>query len=75
MKTPPMNTSSTSCLISTATTAIAPPSPSDPTSPMKISAGWALYQRKPRLAPVIEPQKMVSSEVCGLRASCRYSAS
>ena len=54
---------------------MAPPSASDPTSPMKISAGCALYQRKPRLAPVIEPQKMVSSEVRGLRASCRYSAS
>ena len=41
---------------------------------MKISAGCALYHRKPMLAPVIEPQKTVSSEVCGLRASCRYSA-
>src|ERR1039458_8338995 len=74
-KTPPMNTSSTSCLTSTATTAMAPPSPSAPTSPMKISAGCALYQRNPTLAPVIDPQKTVSSEVCGLRASCRYSAS
>ena len=61
-----MKTSSTSCLISTATTAMAPPSPSDPTSPMKISAGCALYQRKPRLAPVIEPQKIVSSCVCAI---------
>src|SRR5271157_3253671 len=75
MNTPPMNSSRISCLINTATTAIAPPSPSAPTSPMKISAGCALYQRNPKLAPVIDPQKMVSSEVCGLRASCRYSAS
>ena len=55
--------------------AIAAPSESAPTSPMKISAGCALYQRKPRLAPVIEPQKIVSSLVRGLRASCKYSAS
>ena len=34
-----------------------------------------MYQRNPRLAPVIEPQKMVSSLVRALRASCRYSAS
>src|ERR1035437_9487527 len=74
-KTPPMNTSSTSCLMSTATTAMAAPSPSAPTSPMKISAGCALYQRKPTMAPVIDPQNTVSSDVCGLRASCRYSAS
>ena len=58
--------------MSTATTAMAPPKPSEPTSPMKISAGCALYQRKPRLAPVMEPQKMVSSLVRGLRANCRY---
>src|SRR5690349_7441892 len=75
MKMPPMNSSSTSCLISTATSAIAPPNPSDPTSPMKISAGCALYQRNPSAAPVIDPQKVVSSDVCGFLASCRYSAS
>ena len=27
-------------------------------------AGCALYQRKPRLAPTIEPQKIVSSPAC-----------
>ena len=51
---PPMKSSSSSCLISTATVPMAPPSASEPTSPMKISAGWALYQRKPRLAPVMD---------------------
>jgi hypothetical protein len=28
---------------------------------MKISAGYELYQRKPRLAPTSAPQKIVSS--------------
>ncbi len=60
-KTPPTNTSSSSCLIRMATVPSAPPSASDPTSPMKISAGCALYQRKPRLAPTRAPQKIVSS--------------
>src|ERR1035437_8189192 len=32
---------------------MAPPRASEPTSPMKISAGWALYQRKPMEAPTI----------------------
>ena len=29
---------------------------------MKTSAGCALYQRNPRLAPTIEPQKIVTSD-------------
>jgi hypothetical protein len=40
---------------------------------MKISAGCALYQRKPSDAPVMEPQKMVSSLAPGVRARSRYS--
>ena len=69
-----MNTSSNSCLIRTATTPIAPPSDSEPTSPMKISAGCALYQRKPMDAPVIAPQKTVNSDAPGRRARSRYLA-
>src|SRR6185295_20155159 len=51
-----------------------PPSANDPTSPIKMSAGCALYQRKPRDAPVIAPQKMVNSEAPGVRARSRYLA-
>ena len=58
--------SSNSCLISTATVPIAPPSAKEPTSPMKTSAGWALYQRNPMAEPTMEPQKMVSSETWGI---------
>ena len=46
-----MNGSSNSCLIMTATVPIAPPSASEPTSPMKTSAGCALYQRNPMAEP------------------------
>ena len=42
-----------------------PPSDSEPTSPMNISAGCALYQRKPREAPTSAPQKTVSSPTRG----------
>ena len=58
---PPMKGSRNSCRMMTATVPMAPPSASEPTSPMKTSAGWALYQRKPIEAPTIEPQKTVSS--------------
>src|SRR6185503_10487574 len=61
---PPTSTSSSSCLHSTATVPMAPPSASDPTSPMNISAGWALNQRKPRLAPASAVQKIVTSAAC-----------
>ena len=39
----------------------APPSASEPTSPMNTSAGYELNQRKPRLAPTSAPQNTVSS--------------
>ena len=54
-----------------ATVPRAPPRPSDPTSPMKISAGYELYQRNPRLAPTSAPQKIVSSPAGGKRTSSR----
>ena len=54
-------TSRISCLMSSATVPSAPPSPSEPTSPMKMSAGWQFHHRKPRLAPTSAPQKIVSS--------------
>ena len=40
---------------------MAPPRASEPTSPMKIFAGWALYHRNPMEAPTIVPQKTVNS--------------
>src|SRR6202049_3948525 len=76
-----MNGSSNSCLMMTATVPIAPPRASDPTSPMKTSAGCALYQRNPMDDPTIAPQKMVNSATCGMRCrseerrvgkECRY---
>ena len=39
--------------VSTAKPASAPPSASEPVSPMKIWAGEAFHQRKPKQAPVI----------------------
>ena len=71
MNTPPINGSSSSCLITTATVPIAPPSASDPTSPINTSAGCALYQRKPIDAPTIAPQKIVNSPTSGIRCSSR----
>ena len=61
-----------SCLIRMATVPSAPPSPREPTSPMKRSAGYELYQRNPRLAPTSAPQKIVSSAASeSRRTSCR----
>ena len=48
---PPITISSTSVLVITAMPAIAPPSPSEPVSPMKIAAGNELNHRKPTQAP------------------------
>src|SRR5688572_26812949 len=74
-KTPPTIGSSSSCLMRMATVPSAPPSASDPTSPMKMSAGYELYQRNPRLAPTKDPQKIVNSAAGEKRTSSRYSAS
>src|SRR6476646_896130 len=72
-KIPPINGSSSSCLMITATVPMAPPSASEPTSPIKISAGCALYQRKPMLEPTMAPQKTVTSATWGIFCSSRYS--
>src|SRR3954471_16956935 len=73
--TPPTITRTNSCLMRSATVPSAPPSASEPTSPMKMSAGYELYQRNPRLAPTSAPQKIVSSPMSGdTVCSCRYSA-
>ena len=40
-----------------ATTPSVAPSDSEPVSPMNISAGWTLYQRKAKMAPTTVKQK------------------
>ena len=45
---PPITASTISCLVATAIVPNMPPSASDPVSPMKIEAGGALNQRKPK---------------------------
>ena len=54
-----------------ATVPSAAPSASDPTSPMKISAGYELYQRNPSDAPTSEPQNTVNSATGGKCTSSR----
>src|SRR5580700_1879922 len=72
--TPPINGSSNSCLMITATVPIAPPSASEPTSPMNTSAGCALYHKNPIDDPTIAPQKIVNSPTCGIFGISRYVA-
>src|SRR5436190_16600675 len=60
-KTPPTRKSSISCFVAQAITPSAPPSGSEPESPMKTWAGWLLNQRKPSVAPSIAAQKTVTS--------------
>jgi hypothetical protein len=48
-----------------------PAQASEPVSPMKILAGGALYQRKPRPAPSSDPQSTTSSPTPGTKWSCR----
>src|SRR3954471_24765760 len=70
--TPPTITRTNSCLMRSATVPSAPPSASEPTSPMKMSAGYELYQRNPRLAPTSAPQKTVSSPAAANPTSSKY---
>ena len=58
---PPIIASTISCFTIIATEAIEPPRDSEPVSPINILAGGALYQRKPKQDPTIEPQKIDSS--------------
>ena len=60
-KMPPSTIRSSSVFVITARPAIAPPSPSDPVSPMKIVAGKALNHKKPTQAPTRQPQSSARS--------------
>ena len=50
---PPRMSSSSSVRVRIAKPASAPPSASEPVSPMKIAAGEAFHHRKPKQAPVM----------------------
>ena len=63
---PPIIASTISCLTIIAIAAKDPPKESDPVSPIKIFAGGALYQRKPKQDPTMEPQKIDSSPTSGI---------
>ena len=63
---PPIIASTISCLTIIAIAANEPPKESEPVSPIKIFAGGALYQRKPRQDPTIEPQNIDNSPVSGM---------
>ena len=63
----------TSCRIKTARVPKIPPSVNDPRSPIKICAGYVLYQRKPIPAPINAPQKTINSPVRGLNGINKYS--
>ena len=64
-KIPPSRISSISVFVITASPAIAPPSPSEPVSPMKIVAGNALNHRKPTQAPTRQPASSARSVLAG----------
>ena len=60
-KIPPSRIKSISVLVMTASPAIAPPSASEPVSPMKMLAGKLLNHRKPMHAPTRQPASSVRS--------------
>ena len=70
---PPMIAKTISCLTIIAIAANDPPKESEPVSPIKILAGGALYQRKPKHEPTIDPQKIESSPTSGIYWILRYS--
>tara|TARA_X000001036_G_scaffold257517_1_gene239478 strand:+ start:351 stop:779 length:429 start_codon:yes stop_codon:yes gene_type:complete len=58
---PPMIPNTISCFEIMLTAPSDPPSDSEPVSPIKIFAGGALYHKKPKHDPTIEPQKIATS--------------
>ena len=58
---PPTIASTTSCLVITLIAPSAPPSASEPVSPMNTFAGGALNHKKPSPLPTNAPQKTASS--------------
>ena len=70
---PPTIAKTISCLTIIAIAASEPPNEREPVSPIKIFAGGALYQRKPKQDPTIEPQKIDNSPTSGIYCICKYS--
>ena len=62
----PMIANTISCFTIIAIAAKEPPKEREPVSPMKIFAGGALYQRKPKHEPTTDPQKIESSPTSGM---------
>ena len=62
-----------SCFTIIAIAANEPPKESEPVSPIKIFAGGALYQRKPKQDPTTEPQNIANSPTSGIYCICKYS--
>ena len=60
-KMPPISGSSASVFVITANPASAPPIAIEPVSPMKTSAGKALYQRNPIAPPISAPPRIARS--------------
>ncbi len=58
---PPIIARTISCFTIIATEAMEPPKDNEPVSPINILAGGALYQRKPKHDPTMEPQKIDNS--------------
>ena len=55
---PPIMANTISCFEIILTAPKDPPNDKEPVSPIKIFAGGALYHKKPRHYPTIEPQKI-----------------
>src|SRR5262249_39259564 len=73
-KTAPTSRRTISCRVTRATRPSAAPSASEPTSPMNICAGYALYQRNPIPAAASAPQNTASSPAPATYGIWRYSA-
>ena len=63
---PPIIPKTISCFVIILTAHKEQPNDRDPVSPIKILAGGALYHRKPKHDPTIEPQKIEASPTLGM---------
>ena len=72
-KRPPVMANTISCFVIIPIAPNDPPNDKEPVSPINIFAGGALYQRKPKHEPTIDPQKIESSPTSGMYCICKYS--
>ena len=73
-KRPPVIAKTISCLVIIDIAPSDPPKAREPVSPIKILAGGALNQRKPRQDPIIAPQKTETSPTPSMYGICKYCA-